>query len=127
MEVKRLFDLLDRLKELYPKDDILCRKYSGKWIKYSTDDYYQKSHTLAYAFLALGFKPMTNVITVCNNRPEWNFIDMGLSLAHMIHIPVYTTLSTEDYSYIFKQSEAHVIIVGGDQGDKKIHPNLNKM
>lgn len=127
MEVKRLFDLLDRLRELYPKDDILCRKTSGKWIKYSTDDYYQKSHTLAYAFLALGFKPMTNVITICNNRPEWNFVDMGLSLAHMVHIPVYTTLGTEDYSYIFKHSDASIIIVGGDLVFRKIYPVLEKM
>jgi len=127
MEVTRLFDLLERLKELYPKDDLLCRKSSGKWIKYSTQEYYDKSHTLAYAFLALGLKPMTNVISICNNRPEWNFIDMGLSLAHMIHIPVYTTLSTEDYSYIFNHSEASVIFVSGEQIYKKIFPALKKL
>jgi long-chain acyl-CoA synthetase len=127
MEVKRLFDLLDRLKELYPKDDILSRKTGGKWIKYSTEDYYNKAHTLSYAFLALGLKPMTNVITICNNRPEWNFLDMGLSLAHMIHIPVYTTLSNEDYSYIFRHSDARIIFVGGESVYKKIFPIISKM
>jgi len=127
MEVTRVFDLLERLRDQYPKDDILCRRVNGQWIKHSVDDYYKKSHTLAYAFLALGLKPMDKVITICTNRPEWNFVDMGLSLAHFVHIPVYTTLSSDDYAHIFEHSDAKIIIVGGEPILKKVAPIIANM
>ena len=100
MEILRTFDLLENLKTYPPKDDILARRTRGKWIKYSIDQYYDISHTVAYGLLALGYKPGTKVITITNNRPEWNFMDMGINLAHMIHIPVYSTLSHDDYLHI---------------------------
>ncbi len=127
MEVTRSFDLLERLKTEFPKDDILSRKVNGQWIKYSVDDYIYKSHILSYAFLALDLKPLDKVITICSNRPEWNFIDMALSMAHLVHIPVYSTLSNDDYSHIFEHSDAKIIIVGGDTYLKKISPVLSKM
>ena len=122
MEILRTFDLLENLKSFPPKDDILARRTRGKWIKYSIDQYYEISHTVAYGLLALGFKPGTKVITITNNRPEWNFMDMGINLAHMIHVPVYSTLSREDYLYIFDNSDAELIVIGTASLYKRIAP-----
>ena len=122
MEVKRTFDLLEKLVKEYPKDDILSRRVNGKWIKYSSDSYYRHSHLLAYAFLALGLKKDDKVITISNNRPEWNFIDMGLNLANCVHVPVYSTLSNDDYLYILNHSDAKAIFLGGEAVVKKITP-----
>lgn len=122
MEVTRTFDLLENLKEKYQKDDILARKENGKWIKYSVNEYYNYSHLLAYAFLGLGLKKDDKVATISNNRPEWNFIDMGLALANMVHVSIYTTLSNEDYSYIIDHCDAKILIVGNEQLANKITP-----
>ena len=122
MEILRTFDLLENLKSFPPKEDILARRTRGKWIKYSIDQYYEISHTVAYGLLALGFKPGTKVITITNNRPEWNFMDMGVNLAHMIHIPVYSTLSREDYLHIFNDSDVELIVFGTASLYKKIAP-----
>lgn len=122
MEILRTFDLLENLKTYPPKDDILARRSRGKWIKYSIDQYYEISHTVAYGLLAMGYKPGTKIITVCNNRPEWNFMDMGINLAHMIHIPVYSTLSKDDYHFIFENSDVELIVVGSQALYKKLAP-----
>jgi len=127
MEVTRTFDLLERLVTLYPKDDIFSRKHNGIWINCSSQEYKEKSHILAYAFLALGLKPFDKVITICNNRQEWNFIDMGLSLAHLVHVPVYPTLGTDEYQHIFKHSDATIIIVGNESIYKRISPVISSM
>ncbi|MFA6333953.1 MAG: long-chain fatty acid--CoA ligase [Bacteroidales bacterium] len=127
MEVTRIFDLLENLRTKYPKDDILSRRVNGNWIKYSVDDYCKISHKLSYAFLSLGLQPLDKVITICNNRPEWNFIDMGLSMAHLIHVPVYTTLSSEDYRHIFSHSDAKIIFVSTGSIYKKISLIVSKM
>ncbi len=122
MEILRTFDLLENLKTYPPKDDILARRSRGKWIKYSIDQYYEISHAVAYGLLALGYKPGTKVITITNNRPEWNFMDMGINLAHMIHIPVYSTLSHDDYVHIFNNSDVELIVVGTAALYKRIAP-----
>ena len=127
MEVKRTFDILENLIEKYPKDDILSRKVNGKWIKFSSDSYYRHSHLMAYALLSQGLSPQDKVITISNNRPEWNFVDMGLTLAHMVHVPVYSTLSSDDYLHIIEHSDAKAIFLGGDALVKKIAPLLEKI
>lgn len=128
IEIRRTFDLLARLEANLPeKDDILSRCVKGNWVKTSVKDYVNYSHKLAYAFLSLGYQKSDKAITICNNRPEWNIIDMGLNMAGMIHIPVYPTLSQEEYLHIFNHSEAKIIFIGNTQLYKKIAPIVEKM
>lgn len=111
--VHRTFDLLAYLVESHPdKQDMLCKMVKGKWIKFSTQDYYRYSHLVAYAMLSLGYGKEDKAITITANRPEWNFLDMGLNLAGMIHVPVYPTLSPDEFIHIFTHSDAKVIFVG---------------
>ena len=46
------------------------------------------------------------------NRPAWNFLDMGIMLAGMIHVPVYPTLNPEDYRYILNHCDCKCIVFG---------------
>ncbi|MEG2071393.1 MAG: AMP-binding protein, partial [Bacteroidales bacterium] len=97
MKVTRIFDLLDHLKEKHRKNDILCgRKKDGEWRKYSVNEYIEISHTVACALLELGLQKNDKVATIMQNRPEWNFLDMGIMLAGMVHVPIYPTLNEED-------------------------------
>lgn len=127
MAVTRVFDLLEQLVEKYPKDDMLSRKSAGKWINYSSHSYYEHSHLVAYAMLSMGFGKEDKAITIMPNRPEWNFIDMGLMLAGMVHVPVYTTLSPDDYLHIFNHSDAKAIFIGNESLAKKLLPILKKV
>lgn len=128
MEVTRTFDLLDHLLANYPdKEDILACKEKGEWVKYSTRDYYKYAHYLAYGLIEMGLKPGDKVITLSNNCPEWNFIDMALAMAGIIHVPVYPTLSVENYLHIFTHSEACTIFVSNNILLRRIRPALEKM
>lgn len=128
VNITRTFDLLTNLEANHSnKDDILSRSIKGNWHKVSTKEYVTKSHTIAYALISLGYQKGDKAITLCNNRPEWNFIDMGLNLAGMVHIPVYPTLSEEEYTYIFNHSDAKIIFIGNPQLYKKIYPVVEKM
>lgn len=128
MEVKRTFDLLTQLKEKYSfKQDILSIRTPKGWIKYSVDDYYRISHQLAYGLLAAGFEEGDRVIIITLNRPEWNFLDMALALAHMISIPVYPTLSEEDYRHILNHSGARAVFVGTERIFETLKPLVDEM
>ncbi len=127
MEITRTFDLLDHLVANYPKDDILAGKTNGEWVKYSSHDYYKYAHYLAYGFCEVGLQPGDKVITISPNCPEWNFVDMALAMCGIIHVPVYPTLSTENYRHIFSHSEARAILVSNNVLLKRIRPALDMM
>ncbi len=128
MEVKRTFDLLTQLKEKYSfKQDILSIRTPKGWEKYSVDDYYRISHQLAYGLLAAGFQEGDRVVIITQNRPEWNFLDMALAMARMISIPVYPTLSEEDYRHILNHSAARAVFVGNERIWETINPLVEEM
>jgi len=117
MNVERTFDLLARYRENFVKEDALCAKQDGAWIKYSTDDYVNFAYHFSYGLLDMGMKKGEKIITVSGNRPEWNFVDMGMAMIGVIHVPVFTSLNTDEYKHIIEHSEASLILVS----DKKLY------
>lgn len=120
-DVTRTFDILDLWESNYPRKDALGGKVNGKWYTYSTLEYKQKSHEFALGMLALGLKKGDKVATVTTNRPEWNFVDMGLAMAGLVHVPIYPTIGEEEYQYILNHAEAKYLIVG----DKKLFEKIS--
>jgi len=88
MIVTRTFDLLNRYQENFDKEDALVAKESGKWVKYTTRQYIDYAYAFSYGLLALGIKKGDKIVTVSNNRPEWNFVDMGMAMIGVVHVPV---------------------------------------
>lgn len=128
MEIKRLFDFIDHVKNDLPdRPDVLARRIKGEWHYVSTTDFVEKSWAVARALLAEGFAKGTKIINISANRPEWNFIDMGSALAGMIHVPVYSTLAHDDYLYIFNHSDAELIFVDNEKLLAKVGPVIEEM
>jgi len=123
MEITRIFDLLDHLKNNYPSDAILAAKKNGNWIKYSTDDYIRYSNLFSIGLLALGFEKGDKIATVTNNRPEWNFIDMGMLQVGIVHVPLYPTISLDEYKYILTHSDVKAVIIS----DKQLYAKLERL
>lgn len=123
MELKRTFDILFNLLNLCPdKPDMLANKEKGTWVKYSVKDYVTAAENLACGLLALGLKKGDLVVTISNNRPEWNFMDMALSQAGIVHVPIYPTISEDDYTYILSNCEPKLIVVSDKSLADKIRP-----
>ena len=127
MEVKRTFDLLDWSLEKFDKEVSLAGKENGKWVSYSHYEYRKIATNFSYGLLALGLKPGDRVALVSNNRPEWNFIDMGISQAGMIHVPIYPTISAEEYEYILNDSLPKRILVSDKNLYARIKPLAEKV
>lgn len=120
-EVKRTFDILQRILLEMPRPDALGGKNSKEWYVYSTAQYVEKSHQLAMGLMALGLKKGDKVATVTTNRPEWNFADMAMAMTGIVHVPIYPTISDEEYSYILDHAEIKTLFVG----DKKLYEKLS--
>ncbi|MBW6497491.1 MAG: long-chain fatty acid--CoA ligase [Bacteroidales bacterium] len=121
MEPTRTFDLLDKNLSQSPSADALAAKSEGKWRKYSFKEYNDYSRWFALGLLELGFKKGEKIATITNNRPEWNFADMGMAMVGVIHVPVYTSLNCDEYKYVLEHSDARMVILS----DKKLFSNIN--
>ena len=114
MEIKRVFDLLDNYVEKYPNQQIaLAGKKNGQWVNYSAISYKEHADTLSYALIELGIEKGDKVAMILTNRPEWNMLDMAISQIGAINVPVYPTISEEDYRYILSDCDAKMVIIDG--------------
>jgi len=124
MGINRTFDILNRYKEFFSeKEDALCFKKNGAWIKFSSQEYIDHSYNFCYGLYESGFRRGDRIITISSNRPEWNFADMGMAMAGIVHVPVFTSLSNQEYQYIIEHSGAKMIIVS----DARLWKNLDQV
>jgi long-chain acyl-CoA synthetase len=122
MEITRTFDLLDQYREKFKMDDALAGKEQGVWVRYSSEQFIETSYLTSYGLMELGLKKGDKVATISNNRPEWNFVDMGVSMAGIVHVPIYPTISLEEYEYILDDCKPRVIFVSDKALYDKIKP-----
>ncbi len=127
MIFERTFDILKHLKKANPKNDILYAKLNGEWYKFTVAEYYDKAKQFALGLLSMGFKKGDKIATISNNRPEWNFVDMGMTMVGVIHVPIYPTISDEEFQYIFEHSEVKMVIVSDAGLYQKIKPLADKI
>lgn len=128
MEITRLFDLLPYYEANFkPKEDVLAGKENGTWKKYSIKEFREIVDSLSYAFLKLGVERNDNIATVTNNRPEWNFIDMSVMQVGAVHVPIYPTISSEDYKHILNHAQIKYLFLSGMTMYKKIEPIIKEM
>ncbi|MCK4747462.1 MAG: long-chain fatty acid--CoA ligase [Bacteroidales bacterium] len=127
MNPTRIFDLLERFTTQFPNQNVLSEKIDGKWTFYSSEKYNELAHQFACGLLELGFKKGDKIVTVTNNRPQWNFVDMGMLLAGVVHVPVYTSMNSEEYGYILEHSDASMVIVSDQKLYDLILPESQKI
>src|SRR6056297_1508759 len=110
--VTRLFDFPYYQLEKYPLDKSLVTKSDGKWIATSTQQYIDKANAVSRALLRMGVKPNDKIAVISmTNRTEWNIIDIGILQIGAQNVPIYPTISEEDYEYILNHSESKLCFV----------------
>ncbi len=113
MQIERLFDILPFALEKHNKEVALAGKKGGKWVTYSSKQYIEHVDLVSSALLKLGIKKGDKILNISVNRPEWNFVDMGMQQVGAIHVPVYPTISEEDLRTIISETEARVAFISG--------------
>lgn len=119
--VKRIFDIHFHQLENYPKEDALTAKINNKWVKTSTQSFIDQATEFSHGLLSLGLKPGDKVGLISTNRPEWHIVDLGISMAGMINVPIYPTITEEDYQYILNDAEAKLCLVEDDELYDKVN------
>src|SRR5690554_6205580 len=118
---KRLFDFPYYQLEHYPLEKALVTKYDGKWVPTSTQEYINKANAISRALIRMGVKPNDKVALISTtNRTEWNICDIGIMQTGAQDVPIYPTISEEEYQYVLNHSECMYCFVS----DKEVYDKV---
>ena len=118
--ITRIFDVPYYQLNNFPQDVCIAGKDTGEWVTYSTQEYVDQANLISKGLLKMGIKPGDKIALISNNRPEWNIMDIGILQVGAIDVPVYPTISEEDYKFIFNDAEIKMCIVSDADLLKKI-------
>lgn len=128
VSITRLFDFPYYQQENFNISDALVTKQGGKWIKTSTEEYIAKANAISRALLQMGVQKNDKIAIISsNNRTEWNIIDIGALQTGAQTIPIYPTISEEDYEYILNHSESMYCFVSDEEVLRKVNAIKSKV
>ncbi len=122
MEPKRLFDFIYYQQQNHPLQQAYGGRRDGEWAFFSTEQAIMMANSVSRGLIKLGVKPGDKIaVATYENRPEWPILDIGIQQIGAINVPVYPTISPQDYEYIFNDSEVQYCFVGKDDLYDKVH------
>ena len=123
-EVKRLFDFPYYQLENYPQEAALVSKVNGTWVKTSTQQYIDQANAISRGLIKLGVKANDKVAIISmTNRTQWNICDIGILQTGAQDVPIYPTISEQDYEYVLNHSESKYVFVSC----KEVLDKINKI
>lgn len=126
-KVTRLFDFPYYQLETYDLKDAFTSKASGKWEVITTQQYIDQANQISRGLIELGVKPNDKIAVISStNRTEWNILDIGVLQIGAQNVPIYPTISKEDYEYVLNHSEAIYCFVSDEEVLQKINKIKDK-
>ena len=121
MEITRLFDFAYYQLKTHDLDSALVSKKNGEWIKTSSKSYIDKANALSRALLKLGVKKNDKIAIISStNRTEWCIVDIAVLQIGAQNIPIYPTISSNDYEYVLNHSQATYCFVSDSEVLEKV-------
>jgi long-chain acyl-CoA synthetase len=128
VSITRLFDFPYYQQENFNISDALVTKQDGKWIKTSTEGYIAKANAISRALVQMRVQKNDKIAIIStNNRTEWNIVDIGILQTGAQTIPIYPTISEEDYEYILNHSESMYCFVSDEEVLRKVNAIKSKV
>lgn len=116
----RLFDLLEYRQQTQPDRAVLVAKRDGEWKKIFIDEYIEKVNAVSYGLMHQGIVRGDNVALISADRPEWNFTDLGVQQTGAVLVPIYPTISEDDYRYILNDCEVKYLVLENESMLRKV-------
>ncbi|MEO0472373.1 MAG: long-chain fatty acid--CoA ligase [Bacteroidota bacterium] len=112
----RLFDLLAYQAEKYPQDDAMVGHGTGtRWRSFTTKEIQQLVNGVSKGLISLGVKKGDRIAILSQNRPTWMIVDLAILQLGAVSVPIYPTISRQDYQYIFSHADPRYIFVATEE------------
>ena len=111
-DITRIFEFPYYALEAYKLERAFTTKYDGKWVSVSGQEFLDQANAISRGLLRLGVKANDKVALISlTNRTEWSVMDIGILQLGAQDVPIYPTISEEDYQYVLNHSESKFCFV----------------
>lgn len=125
--ITRIFDFVYYQLENEPLENCLNFKSKGNWNSISTKTFTEKANQVSSSLLSLGIKPNDKIAVITeNNNPNWHILDIGILQIGAQNVPLYATLSENDYAYILNHSDSKYCFVSSNELYEKVKSVIDK-
>ncbi|HEX8428953.1 long-chain fatty acid--CoA ligase [Hymenobacter sp.] len=111
MDIRRTFDIIPHLQQKYNKPDCFASKVNGEWTPISTDEVAKQVDLVSLGLHQLGIGKNDKVAIIAMNRPEWMLADFAIAQLGATSVPMYPSITVEDYKYIFTDAGVKAVFV----------------
>jgi long-chain acyl-CoA synthetase len=87
------------------------KKRGGIWESATWNQYHERARSTGLGLYHLGIRKGDRVSLLSENRLEWLYADMGCLGIGACLIPVYTTLTADEVSYVVENSGSRILVV----------------
>lgn len=124
MTITRIFDIPYFTLDKYPKPDYINDKITGSWTSLSTQEFINLSNQLSRGLMNLGLKKGDKIGLISStNRTEWCVVDQAAQHLGIITVPIYPSLSKDDFIYNLGDSDCQFCFVS----DQKLFQKINEI
>jgi len=93
------------------RDRVMLQRTAHGWVPISSTEIYRSVVGVARALESWGIGKGDRVAILSENRPEWTITDFAALALGAVTVPIYSTQTGDQTSYILNNSEARVIAV----------------
>jgi long-chain acyl-CoA synthetase len=119
MSLQTLNDILLTVCQSHRDCVMLQREVLG-WVPISAAELYRDVVGVARAFELWGVRKGDRVALLSENRPEWTITDFAALSLGAVTVPVYSTQTAEQTTFLLNDSEARVIVVSTQDQLEKV-------
>lgn len=113
---KRLFDFIDIMATDKPLENAVNSKTTGQWVGLSTPEVRELGNNLSAKLLSMGVAAGDKIAMISStNRTEWVLADYAMAQIGGINVPIYPTISSDDYAYIMNHAEVKFCFVSDSE------------
>jgi long-chain acyl-CoA synthetase len=119
--LKTINDLFCRVSASQNPRAILWQDQFGAWQPLSSDQIYQRVHSLSEAFLSWGARKGDCIALISENRWEWVVADFAILAINAVNVPIYPTLTGEQIAVLLADAGCRIAVVSTRQQFDKLN------
>jgi len=103
-------DLISRAAEMYADAPAVRQKIGDAWRDVTYTEVGEIVSEIGRGLIDLGIRQGDRVALLANTRPEWTYVDFGISSAGGVVVPIYPTNSPEECEWVVGNSESRAVV-----------------
>lgn len=95
-----------------PQQTYLTQPVNGQYHSYTWKQVATMARQVAARLLDMGIEPGSRISIFSKNTAEWFITDLGIMMAGMVSVPIFSTAGPDTIKYVLEHSDAKAIFIG---------------